>query len=163
MDQFFVHNYPGAPPLTVSSLILLEMGQGLQCHFSFVSCIIKQACHQIKLNCNAQLSSLLKIWNVNKFCGVVGIFNCQGAGWCKVTKKTRIHDASPGTLSGSVQATDVDAIAQIAGKDWNGDTIVYSPRTGEVVRLPKGASLPVTLQVLEYELFHFCPVKVSSI
>ncbi|CAA2956491.1 probable galactinol--sucrose galactosyltransferase 2 isoform X2, partial [Olea europaea subsp. europaea] len=104
-------------------------------------------------------TSLLKIWNVNKFCGVVGIFNCQGAGWCKVTKKTRIHDASPGTLSGSVQATDVDAIAQIAGKDWNGDTIVYSPRTGEVVRLPKGASLPVTLQVLEYELFHFCPVK----
>lgn len=100
---------------------------------------------------------------MNKFCGVVGIFNCQGAGWCKVTKKTRIHDASPGTLSGSVQATDVDAIAQIAGKDWNGDTIVYSPRTGEVVRLPKGASLPVTLQVLEYELFHFCPVKVSFI
>lgn len=32
--------------------------------------------------------------------------------------------------------------------------------SGEVVRLPKGASLPVTLKVLEYELFHFCPVKV---
>ncbi|CAI9754819.1 unnamed protein product [Fraxinus pennsylvanica] len=104
-------------------------------------------------------TSLLKIWNVNKCCGVVGIFNCQGAGWCKVTKKTRIHDASPGTLSGSVQATDVDAIAQIAGQDWNGDTIVYSPRTGDVVRLPKGASVPVTLRVLDYELFHFCPVK----
>ncbi|KAL2466089.1 putative galactinol--sucrose galactosyltransferase 2 [Abeliophyllum distichum] len=104
-------------------------------------------------------TSLLKIWNVNKFCGVVGIFNCQGAGWCKVTKKTRIHDASPGTLTGSVQAIDVDAIAQIAGQDWNGDTVVYSPRSGEVVRLPKGASLPVTLRVLEYELFHFCPVK----
>ncbi|KAL2483121.1 putative galactinol--sucrose galactosyltransferase 2 [Forsythia ovata] len=104
-------------------------------------------------------ASLLKIWNVNKFCGVVGIFNCQGAGWCKVTKKTRIHDASPGTLTGSVQATDVDSIAQIAGQDWNGDTVVYSPRSGEVVRLPKGASLPVTLRVVEYELFHFCPVK----
>lgn len=31
---------------------------------------------------------------------------------------------------------------------------------GEVIRLPKGASVPVTLKVLEYELFHFCPIKV---
>lgn len=55
---------------------------------------------------------------------------------------------------------DVDGIAQIAGPEWNGETIVYAYRTGEVVRLPKGASLPVTLKVLEYELFHVSPLKV---
>lgn len=33
--------------------------------------------------------------------------------------------------------------------------------SGEVIRLPKGASLPVTLKVLEYELYHFCPLKVG--
>ncbi|XP_057770328.1 probable galactinol--sucrose galactosyltransferase 2 [Salvia miltiorrhiza] len=104
-------------------------------------------------------TSLLKIWNVNKCSGVVGVFNCQGAGWCKVTKKTRIHNASPGTLTGSVRATDVDSIAQIARPDWKGETVAYAHRSGEVVRLPEGASLPVTLKVLEYELFHFCPVK----
>ncbi|XP_007028791.2 PREDICTED: probable galactinol--sucrose galactosyltransferase 2 [Theobroma cacao] len=103
--------------------------------------------------------SLLKIWNVNKCSGVVGVFNCQGAGWCKITKKTRIHDASPGTLTGSVCVNDVDSITQVAGADWNGETVVYAHRSGEVVRLPKGASVPVTLKVLEYELFHFCPVK----
>nr|KJB14884.1 hypothetical protein B456_002G147800 [Gossypium raimondii] len=106
--------------------------------------------------------SLLKIWNVNKCSGVVGVFNCQGAGWCKVTKKTRIHDASPGTLTGSVCANDVDSIAQVAGADWNGESVVYAHRSGELVRLPKGASVPVTLKVLEYELFHFCPVKEIS-
>ncbi|XP_051148816.1 probable galactinol--sucrose galactosyltransferase 2 isoform X2 [Andrographis paniculata] len=104
-------------------------------------------------------TSLLKVWNANKCSGVVGVFNCQGAGWCRVTKRTRIHDASPGTLTGSVQATDVDALPQIAGSDWTGDTVVYAYRTKDVVRLPEGASLPVTLNVLEYELFHFCPVK----
>ncbi|KAI9080741.1 hypothetical protein K1719_037254 [Acacia pycnantha] len=104
-------------------------------------------------------TSLLKIWNLNKCSGVVGIFNCQGAGWCKVEKKTRIHDASPGTLTGSVRASDVDLITQVAGGDWDGDTIVYSYKSGEVVRLPKDALVPVTLQVLEYELFHFCPVE----
>ncbi|XP_047939379.1 probable galactinol--sucrose galactosyltransferase 2 [Salvia hispanica] len=104
-------------------------------------------------------TSLLKIWNANKCSGVVGVFNCQGAGWCKIEKKTRIHDASPGTLTGSVQAIDVNNIAQLAGPDWNGDAIAYAHRSGELVRLPKGASLPVTLKVLEYELYHICPLK----
>lgn len=67
---------------------------------------------------------------MNKCSGVIGVFNCQGAGWCKVTKKTRIHDESPGTLTGSVCATDVDAIAQVAAADWNGETIVYAHKSG---------------------------------
>ncbi|KAM1866247.1 hypothetical protein ACFX13_009123 [Malus domestica] len=104
-------------------------------------------------------TSLLKIWNVNNCSGVIGVFNCQGAGWCKIEKKTRIHDNSPGTLSGSVCATDVDPIAQVAGADWNGETVVYAHKSGEVLRFPKGASMPVTLKVLEYEVFHFCPLK----
>ncbi|KAI7998718.1 putative galactinol--sucrose galactosyltransferase 2 [Camellia lanceoleosa] len=75
-------------------------------------------------------ASLLKIWNVNKYTGVVGVFNCQGASWCKVTKKTRIHDESPDTLTGSVQATDVDSLSQVTKPDWNGETVVYAYRSG---------------------------------
>ncbi|EEE60150.1 hypothetical protein OsJ_13050 [Oryza sativa Japonica Group] len=91
-------------------------------------------------------ASLLKIWNVNKCTGVVGVFNCQGAGWCRITKKTRVHDAAPGTLTGSVRADDVDAIADVAGTGWTGDAVVYAHRSGELIRLPKGATLPVTAQ-----------------
>ncbi|OQU90786.1 hypothetical protein SORBI_3001G044800 [Sorghum bicolor] len=104
-------------------------------------------------------TSLLKIWNVNKCTGVVGVFNCQGAGWCRVTKKTRVHDAAPGTLTGSIRADDVDAIAGLAGAGWSGEAVVYAYRSGELVRLPGGATLPVTLKVLEYEVFHVCPVS----
>nr|XP_018679880.1 PREDICTED: probable galactinol--sucrose galactosyltransferase 2 isoform X2 [Musa acuminata subsp. malaccensis] len=107
-------------------------------------------------------TSLLKIWNVNKCSGVVGVFNCQGAGWCRHTKKTRVHDAALGTLTGTVIATDVDAIAQLAGPDWGGQAVIYAFKSGELIRLPKGATLPVTLKVLEYEVFHVCPVKICS-
>ncbi|KAK9125315.1 hypothetical protein Scep_014161 [Stephania cephalantha] len=104
--------------------------------------------------------SLLKVWTREQVFWF-GQFGCSTA---KVpvgarSKKTRIHDVSPGTLSSSVRTTDVDNIAQIAGDDWNGDAVVYAFKSGEIVRLPKGASLPVTLKVLDYELFHFCPVK----
>ncbi|KAL9255683.1 putative galactinol--sucrose galactosyltransferase 2 [Drosera capensis] len=103
--------------------------------------------------------SLLKIWNVNKCSGVVGAFNCQGAGWCKIAKTTRIHDASPGTLTTSVSAADVDIISKVAGPNWGGDMVVYAHRSGELIRLPKEAVVPVTLKVLEFEVFHLCPLK----
>ncbi|XP_073005919.1 probable galactinol--sucrose galactosyltransferase 2 [Typha latifolia] len=107
-------------------------------------------------------TSLLKIWNVNKCSGVVGVFNCQGAGWCKIAKKTLIHDAAPGTLTGSVRAVDVDNIAEIAGPGWGGQAVVYAFKSGELVRLPKDATLPITLKILEYELLHICPIKVIT-
>ncbi|XP_037404532.1 probable galactinol--sucrose galactosyltransferase 2 [Triticum dicoccoides] len=108
-------------------------------------------------------ASLLKIWNMNKCAGVVGVFNCQGAGWCRIVKKTRIHDEAPGTLTGSVRAEDVEGIAQAAGTDdCTGDAVVYAYRAGELVRLPRGATLPVTLKRLEYELFHVCPIRTVA-
>ncbi|KAJ0982661.1 hypothetical protein J5N97_010916 [Dioscorea zingiberensis] len=104
-------------------------------------------------------TSLLKIWNLNKCSGVVGVFNCQGAGWCKVAKKTLIHDTTPGTLTGTICAQDVDALAQVAGENWNGEVVVYSFKSRELIRLPKSAAIPVTLKVLEFDLFHITPVK----
>lgn len=106
--------------------------------------------------------SLLKIWNVNKCSGVVGVFNCQGAGWCRVIKKTRIHDSAPVTITGSVRIEDVDSIAQLAGSGWNGEAIIYAFKSGELIKLPKDATLSVTLKVLEFELFNVCPIKVIA-
>lgn len=70
---------------------------------------------------------------MNKCSGVVGVFNCQGAGWCRVEKKTRIHDTTPGTLTGFVHASDVDSIVEVAGPDWNGEVIVYMYQSGKVL------------------------------
>lgn len=60
----------------------------------------------------------------------MGVFNCQGAGWCRHTKKTRVHDAALGTLTSTVIATDVDAIAQLAGPDWGGQAVIYAFKSG---------------------------------
>ncbi|CAN6322212.1 unnamed protein product [Urochloa humidicola] len=111
-------------------------------------------------------TSLLKIWNVNKCTGVVGVFNCQGAGWCRVTKKTRVHDAAPGTLTATVRADDVDALAAVAAPGWEdgaaGEAVVYAHRSKDLVRLPRGATLPVTLGPLEFELFLVSPVRAAA-
>ncbi|KAI3850303.1 hypothetical protein MKX03_028859 [Papaver bracteatum] len=106
--------------------------------------------------------SILKIWNLNEFSGVMGVFNCQGAGWCNVGKKNLIHEELPGTITGVIRAKDVTYLPKIAEEGWNGDTVVYSHLGGEVVYLPKNASLPITLRTREYEVFTVVPVKELS-
>ncbi|KAK4575511.1 hypothetical protein RGQ29_026463 [Quercus rubra] len=103
--------------------------------------------------------SLLKIWNLNEFNGVVGVFNCQGAGWCKVEKKNLIHNENPGTVTGVIRAKDVDYLPRVADDTWTGDTVIFSHLGGEVVYLLKDAAIPITLKSREYEVFTVVPVK----
>lgn len=75
---------------------------------------------------------------MNEYTGVLGAFNCQGAGWCEVEKKNLIHDKQPGTITGIVRAKDVDYLQRVAGDGWNGDVIVYSHVQGT---FPKTTSM----------------------
>ncbi|PIN23823.1 hypothetical protein CDL12_03445 [Handroanthus impetiginosus] len=106
--------------------------------------------------------SLLKIWNLNDHTGVVGFFNCQGAGWCKHGKKNLIHDKQPDTMTGVLQAKDVDYLPRVADDRWNGDAIVYSHLQGDLVYLAKNTCLPITLKAREYDVFTVVPVKELS-
>ena len=66
---------------------------------------------------------------------MVGVFNCQGAGWCKEVKKVRIHDTSPETLTTTVRITDIDSIDQVAGPCWKGEAVIYAHRSGKSFKL----------------------------
>lgn len=63
---------------------------------------------------------------MNDFSGVIAVFNCQGAGWCKVGKKNLIHDDNPGVVTGVIRAKDVDYLSRVADDKWTGDAIIYS-------------------------------------
>ncbi|CAA6670120.1 unnamed protein product [Spirodela intermedia] len=107
-------------------------------------------------------TSLLKIWNLNDYSGVIGVFNCQGAGWCRFDKKNLIHDEDPGPISAAVRSRDVEHLQKIAGDAWEGDAVVFSHLGGELVYLPRESSLPVTLKPREYEVFTVAPMFNSG-
>ncbi|KAG8492770.1 hypothetical protein CXB51_010231 [Gossypium anomalum] len=106
--------------------------------------------------------SLLKIWNLNDFTGVIGVFNCQGAGWCEVTKKMVNHDEQPGTITSIIRASDVECLFQVAEDGWIGDSMLYSHLGGEVTYLPRNAFMSITLKPPEYEVFTIVPVTALS-
>ncbi|KAF7838231.1 putative galactinol--sucrose galactosyltransferase 2 [Senna tora] len=57
--------------------------------------------------------SLLKIWNLNKVSGVIGVFNCQGAGsWPLKPEEAKPTHIS---ISGKVKPMDVEFLQEVAG------------------------------------------------
>lgn len=99
--------------------------------FSFFILLINYSlCFHVNF-CIVQNKSLLKIWNLNKCTGVIGVFNCQGAGsWpChdnnNTIKRTESHE-----LSGQVSPADIEYFEEVSGKSWMGDCAVFSFSSG---------------------------------
>ncbi|XP_043697579.1 probable galactinol--sucrose galactosyltransferase 2, partial [Telopea speciosissima] len=103
--------------------------------------------------------SLLKIWNLNKFSGVLGIFNCQGAGsW--PSSQSNVQNSTCSELSGHVSPADIEYFEEISGETWTGDCAIFLFNSGSLVRLPKEGYLDVSLGVLQCDVFTVSPIKL---
>ncbi|XP_059438212.1 probable galactinol--sucrose galactosyltransferase 2 [Corylus avellana] len=105
--------------------------------------------------------SLLKIWNLNQCTGVLGVFNCQGAGSWPLLENNTGQDPSS-ELSGPVSPADIEYFEEVSGKLWTGDCAVFAFSTGSLLRLPKGEKFDVTLKVLQCDVFTVSPIKVYN-
>ncbi|CAK9177167.1 unnamed protein product [Ilex paraguariensis] len=103
--------------------------------------------------------SLLKIWNLNEFTGIIGVFNCQGAGSWPCLENTVQRDIIS-DLSGQVSPTDIEYFEEVSGKSWMGDCAVFSFNTGTLSRLPVQESFTITLNTLQCDVFTVSPIKV---
>ncbi|XP_051136786.1 probable galactinol--sucrose galactosyltransferase 2 [Andrographis paniculata] len=105
--------------------------------------------------------SLLKIWNLNKITGVVGVFNCQGAGAWPM-KQARSDMPETTSISGHVKPLDVEFLEEIAGETWTDDCAVYAFNSGSLSRVRKNKSIKVSLNVLQCEVFTVSPIKTFN-
>ncbi|XP_051133190.1 probable galactinol--sucrose galactosyltransferase 2 [Andrographis paniculata] len=110
--------------------------------------------------------SLLKIWNLNKLTGVVGVFNCQGAGvWAmKEAPPKQVENSSPAdtSISGRVSPLDVESLEDITGEHWSGECAVYAYKSGSLRRVTMCKSVGVSLPILKCEIFTISPIKVLN-
>ncbi|KAG7023090.1 putative galactinol--sucrose galactosyltransferase 2 [Cucurbita argyrosperma subsp. argyrosperma] len=107
--------------------------------------------------------SVLKIWNLNKLTGIVGVFNCQGAGQWPLMKVAQNEDTSKSTnltITGSVRPNDVEFLEDVAGENWDGDCAVYAFNSGSLSKLKRKESVEVGLRTLECEIYTIAPIRV---
>ncbi|KAK9734012.1 hypothetical protein RND81_04G108300 [Saponaria officinalis] len=105
--------------------------------------------------------TLLKIWNLNKLSGIVGVFNCQGVGvwpWYNNLQDMPTADV----ITGVVSSNDVEFLEDVAGDTWQGDCAVYAFYSGSLDKVSKTENLQVSLEILKCELFTICPVRVFN-
>lgn len=109
--------------------------------------------------------SLLKIWNLNKLTGVIGVFNCQGAGSWPFKESLQdlpIPSLKDASILGHVSPSDVEFLDEIAGENWNGNCVIYAFNSGTLSIMPKNKKLELSLDVLKCEIFTISPVRVLS-
>ncbi|KAL2470263.1 putative galactinol--sucrose galactosyltransferase 4 [Abeliophyllum distichum] len=109
--------------------------------------------------------TLLKLWNLNKFGGVVGVFNCQGAGWYPEEHKCKAHPECYKTMSGIVSPNDVEW----EQKDFTAELrdielfAVYLNKAENFYLMKSKDEINVTLKPTSFEIVTFSPIyKVTK-
>ncbi|CAA2942544.1 probable galactinol--sucrose galactosyltransferase 6 isoform X1 [Olea europaea subsp. europaea] len=107
--------------------------------------------------------SLLKIWNINKYAGVIGVYNCQGSAWNSVERKNTFHQTKSEPITGNIRGSDVHLISEVVlDSNWNGNVAIYSYRSRNLITLQYDVAIPVSLKVLDHEIFTISPIKVLA-
>jgi raffinose synthase len=106
--------------------------------------------------------TLLKIWNANRFAGVLGAFNCQGGGWSPEARRNKCFSefsvpvtarASPGDVEWKSAGVDVKGASQFA---------VYFVEAKKLQLLRPDDGVEITLEPFTYELLVVAPVRVEK-
>ncbi|KAK6120141.1 hypothetical protein DH2020_046047 [Rehmannia glutinosa] len=107
-------------------------------------------------------TTILKIWNFNKYGGVIGAFNCQGAGWDPKEQRIKGYSQCYKPLSGSVHATDIEWDQKTEAKTMGEakEYAVYLSETEKLFTATRGsAPISITIQPSTFEIFSFVPIK----
>ncbi|KAL8544867.1 hypothetical protein ACS0TY_005176 [Phlomoides rotata] len=106
--------------------------------------------------------TILKIWNFNKYAGVVGAFNCQGAGWDPKEQRIKGYSQCYKPLSGSVHVSDIewDQKTEAAKLGEAEEYAVYLTESEKLVlTTPESDRIQFTLKSTTFEIFTFVPIK----
>lgn len=98
-----------------------------------------------------------------QFGGVIGAFNCQGAGWSPKEHKFKGYKECYKTVSGTVHVSDIewDQNPEATGSQVNytGDCLVYRNQSEEILFMnSKSDPIEITLEPSAFDIFSFVPV-----
>ncbi|XP_062083834.1 stachyose synthase [Humulus lupulus] len=106
--------------------------------------------------------TILKIWNFNKYGGVIGAFNCQGAGWDPKEQRIKGYSECYKPMSGSIHVSEIewDQKLEAAQMGEAEEYVVYLNEAGEIsLMTPKSDAIQFTIQPSTFEIFSFVPVQ----
>ncbi|PIN21825.1 Galactinol--sucrose galactosyltransferase [Handroanthus impetiginosus] len=149
-DSVGKHNFE-----LLKSLVLPD-GSILRCDYYALpsrDCLFEDPLHNGK--------TMLKIWNLNKYTGVVGAFNCQGGGWSREERRNKCAAEYSHVVSSVAGPSDIE---------WNQGTnpisvdgvqtfAMYLYHEKKLVLSKPSGTIDLSLEPFDFELITVSPVK----
>ncbi|XP_030544785.1 probable galactinol--sucrose galactosyltransferase 5 [Rhodamnia argentea] len=136
--------------------LVLPDGSILRCeHYALPTrdCIFVDPLHDGK--------TMLKIWNLNKFTGVIGAFNCQGGGWCRESRRNKCASQFSHAVACTTNPTDIEWGAGGSRISVDGVRVfaLYLSQSKRLVLSKPSESLEISLEPFQFELVTVSPVR----
>ncbi|KAF9620026.1 hypothetical protein IFM89_010642 [Coptis chinensis] len=107
-------------------------------------------------------NTILKIWNLNKFGGVIGAFNCQGAGWDPKERRIKGYSKCYKPMSCSVHVRDIEWDQNTEAIDLSNaeEYAVYLIESDLLYCVASTSNaIKITIQPSSFEIFSIVPIK----
>lgn len=104
--------------------------------------------------------TMLKIWNLNKFTGVVGAFNCQGGGWCRESRRNEAASECSRVVTSTISPNDVE------WQNWKSSVIMdnvqafalYMFHEKKLILAKPTDNIELALKPFNFELITVAPI-----
>ncbi|GFP99743.1 galactinol--sucrose galactosyltransferase [Phtheirospermum japonicum] len=139
--------------------LVLPDGSILRCDYYALptrDCLFEDPLHNGK--------TMLKIWNLNKFTGVLGAFNCQGGGWCRETRRNKCASEYSHVVASVVGPNDIEWKHGTKPISVDGVQLfaMYLFREKKLVLSKLSDTIGISLEPFHFELITVSPVTLLA-
>ncbi|CAI0455167.1 unnamed protein product [Linum tenue] len=147
------HNFP------LLKRLAMPDGSILRCEYYALptrDCLFEDPLHDGK--------TMLKIWNLNKFTGVIGAFNCQGGGWSRETRRNQCFSEFSHKLTAQTNPKDIEWASGKSPMSIEGVQVfaMYMSKAQKLILSKPIDDVEVSLEPFEFELITVSPVTVLA-
>ncbi len=112
----------------------------------------------------------LKLWTLNRFSAVLGVFHLQGSSWSRNKRRFLVHKSTPGRISAFISPFDVPQFHKQANIDYlvtfelEDDIFWDKMKLGDVteVKLDHGDAVAITISPIYRWKREFCPIGLQG-
>lgn len=112
----------------------------------------------------------LKIWTLNRFSAVLGVFHLQGSSWSRSKRRFLIHESTPPSISPSISPSDIPPFGEHIFEDYlvtfefRGDILWDRLKLHDAmeINLDPGDAVAVNIAPIYRWKKEFCPVGLQD-
>lgn len=155
----YVSDTVGKHNFDLLKTLVLPDGSILRCEYYALptrDCLFEDPLHDGK--------TMLKIWNLNKYTGVLGAFNCQGGGWCRETRRNQCASQCSHVVTSQANPNDIEWKSGKNPISIEGVQVfaLYYSQAKKLVLSKPSQNLEISLEPFNFELITVSPVVVLT-